>query len=147
MHHYIHIGWRPMPIVVSCRELQPGMRLAEAFIFRGRTMLPGAKVLTTEDVDILRRKYPDVCLKVGDPVLDSLIAFEDDGKERAVATEVTQKIAGAMGEVQQKFSQRTNLSSTNFGGIQRTVSNVMQYLKDNPVSAALVNRSGSNQSY
>ena len=40
-----------MPVLVGCADLRPGMRLAEAFLFRGRTMLPGAKVLTTEDIE------------------------------------------------------------------------------------------------
>lgn len=123
------------------------MRLAEAFLFRGRTMLPGAKVLASEDIDILHRKYPAVMLKVVDPVLDSLVNFEDDSNEREVAHTVTQKIAGAMSDVQQKFSQRASLSGNTFAGIQRTVASIVEYLKANPVSAALINRNASNQSY
>jgi HD-GYP domain-containing protein (c-di-GMP phosphodiesterase class II) len=123
------------------------MRLSEAFLFRGRMMLPGGKELTNDDIDILRRKYPDVTLKVGDPVLDSVLAFEDDTKDREVATTVTQKIADTMTEVQQKFGQRTNLSGIDFGAIQRTVGDVIDYLKNNPVSAALLAKGGSDKSY
>jgi HD-GYP domain-containing protein (c-di-GMP phosphodiesterase class II) len=123
------------------------MRLAEAFLFKGRMMLPGGKSITTDDVGILQRKFPDVMLKVGDPVLDSLVNFEDDRREREVAREVTQKIASVMGEVQQKFGQRANLSGLDFNGVQRTVTGVVDYLKDNPVSAALLTRGGSEQDY
>ena len=136
-----------MPLLVSSNDLQPGMRLAEAFLHRGRTMLPGGKSLTTEDVDILLRKYPDAMLKVGDPVLDSVVEFENDSREREVAATVTQQISAAMADVQQRFSNHTNLSGIDFGGIRNTVSSVIDYLKNNPVSAALINRMGTDQSY
>ena len=35
-----------MPLIVPCQDLTAGMRLAEAFTWRGRVMLPGGKVLT-----------------------------------------------------------------------------------------------------
>ncbi|HVT80506.1 MAG TPA: HD domain-containing phosphohydrolase [Phycisphaerae bacterium] len=136
-----------MPIVVSTEDIRPGMRLSEAFLFKGRIMLPGGKELSSEDVDILRRKYPSASLKIGDPVLDSLVNFEDDSREREVANTVTHKIAGAMGDVQQKFGQRANVGGNTFTGIQRTVGDVVEYLKANPVSAALINRNSTDKSY
>ncbi len=136
-----------MPLVISCNDLRSGMRLSEAFVYRGRIMLPGGKVLSNDDVDIMRRKYPAASLKIGDPVLDSLVDFEDDSHEREVASNVTQKIAGAMGDVQQKFGQRANVGGGAFAGIQRTVGDVVEYLKANPVSAALINRGGSDKTY
>ncbi len=62
-----------MPLLLTCQDLQIGMRLAEAFVWRGRVMLPGGKVLTDSDVEVLRRAYPNVSVKVGDPVLDGLV--------------------------------------------------------------------------
>ncbi|HUO09621.1 MAG TPA: HD domain-containing phosphohydrolase [Phycisphaerae bacterium] len=110
-------------------------------------MLPGGKTLSVDDVDILRKKYPEAMLKVGDPVLDSVVQFEDDTKDREVATTVTQQISSAMADVQQKFSSHTNLSGIDFGGIRNTVSAVIDFLKNNPVSAALMTRMGTDQSY
>ncbi|MGN6370692.1 MAG: HD-GYP domain-containing protein [Phycisphaerae bacterium] len=136
-----------MPLLVSCDDLQPGMRLAEAFLHRGRTMLPGGKTLSADDVDILRRKYPEAMLKVGDPVLDSVVQFENDARELEVAATVTQQITSAMADVQQRLSNHTNLSGIDFGGIRNTVSSVIDYLKNNPVSAALINRMKSDESY
>ena len=136
-----------MPLLVSCDDLQSGMRLAEAFLYRGRTMLPGGKTLSVEDVNILRRKYPEAMLKVGDPVLDSVVQFENDSREIEIATTVTQQITSAMADVQQRFSNHTNLSGIDFGGIRNTVSSVIDYLRDNPVSAALINRMKSDESY
>ncbi len=136
-----------MPLLVSCDDLQPGMRLAEAFLFRGRTMLPGGKTLSAEDVNILRRKYPEAMLKVGDPILDSVVQFENDSREIEIATTVTQQIAAAMSDMQQRFANHTNLSGIDFGGIRNTVSSVIDYLRNNPVSAALINRMKSDDSY
>ena len=98
-----------MPLLVSCDDLQPGMRLAEAFLYRGRTMLPGGKTLSAEDVNILRRKYPEAMLKVGDPVLDSVVQFENDSREIEVAATVTQQITSAMAEVQQRLGNHLRI--------------------------------------
>jgi hypothetical protein len=136
-----------MPLLISSQELQPGMRLAEAFMFRGRIMLPGGKTLSADDVDILRRKYPDVTLRVGDPILDSLVTFEDDGREREIATMVTQQIATKVSEVQAKFSHHTDLSGVDFGSMRQAVHSVVDFLKSNPVSAALISRQGSSAGY
>ena len=136
-----------MPLLVGCSDLQPGMRLAEAFLFRGRIMLPGGKVLTSDDINILNRKYPEVSLKVGDPVLDSVISFEDDSRERNVATNVTQKITTAMVDVQQRFNRNTNSASINFQSIRNQVSNLIDFLHDNPVTMALLDKNASAAGY
>ncbi len=136
-----------MPLLINSLELQPGMRLAEAFLHRGRVMLPGGKTLTGDDIDILQRKYPEITLRVGDPVLDSLIAFDDDGREREIAAVVTQQIAAKVYEVQLKIGQQTDLSGLDFTGMRSSVAAVMEYLKANPVSAALISRQGSAAGY
>ena len=136
-----------MPLVLRCDDLQAGMRLAEAFLLRGRTMLPGGKVLTSEDVDILQRKYPDILLKVGDPILDSVVQFENDSKDRDTATVVTHQISSAMADVQKKFAGHTDLGGMDFSRIKSTVASVIDHLKDNPVSAALITKMGSEKNY
>ena len=136
-----------MPVIVSVAELQPGMRLAEAFLWHGRMMLPGGKVLGTDEIDVLRRKYPDQCLKVGDPVLDSLADFEDDARERQVACTVTQKIAHTMGEFQERIGQQTDIGRLNFTAIRNTTASVVEYLKANPVSAALLDKNAESGNF
>src|SRR3954454_10853501 len=103
-----------MPLLVQSEDLQHGMRLAEAFIWHGRTMLPGGKVMTDVDVDVIRRKYPAVNLRVSDTVLDAIAAFEDDGREREAVRSVGQKIAGSMSEVQERVSAHASLAGVNF---------------------------------
>ncbi len=130
-----------MPILVQVDELQPGMRLSEAFVWKGRIMLPGAKEITNDDVDILRRKYPGISLQIGDPVLDSMIDFEDDSHEREVAQTAARKIAGCMSSVNERFASRADIGALNFDTVRRAAGDVIDYLKDNPVSAALLSRS------
>ncbi|MCL2641280.1 MAG: hypothetical protein FWD53_10575 [Phycisphaerales bacterium] len=136
-----------MPLLVTSQDLQPGMRLAEAFRLNGRTMLPGGKVLNADDIEILQRKYTEIIFKVGDPVLDSLVEFEDDTREREVATTVTHQIQSTMTDVQQKFGQRTDMGGVDFSRIKNTVSSVVEFLHGNPVSAALINRTASGLGY
>jgi len=116
------------------------MRLAEAIISRGRRLLNGGKVLTHADVDILRRKHPEVRVRVGDPILDDIVEFEDDAHDRKVAAIARKKIAAAMSEVNRRFSPRASVSALNFNGIHKSVTDVMGFLRENPVSAAILSR-------
>ncbi len=127
-----------MPLLVRCNELQAGMRLAEAFLWHRRMMLPGGKVLTREDVNILQRKYPNQLLKIGDPVLDSVAKFEDDGRDRDVAATVTQKIAQCMADAGERVSSRAHVGSVNFRAMRSAAAAVVDYLRNHPVSAALL---------
>ncbi len=136
-----------MPLLISVNELQPGMRLAEAFMFNGRVMLPGAKVLGIDEIDILRRKYPEQCLKIGDPILDSLAEFEDDSRERQVAQTATGKIAQCMNEFHQSIRNQTDIGRLNFSAMRNTTASVVTYLKENPVSIALLDRNMQSGSF
>jgi hypothetical protein len=130
-----------MPLLLTCQDLQTGMRLAEAFVWRGRVMLPGGKVLTDSDVEVLRRSYGNVSVKVGDPVLDGLVEFEDDGPDREVAFAARQKIAACVSDVQQRFEQHASLASVNFVEVKSAASDVIDFIADNPASAALLDLS------
>ncbi len=79
-----------MPIFVRCADLRPGMRLAEPLMSGGRVLFSSGRELTDADVTSLQRRFPQANLRIGDPVLESLVDFEDDSRERAVATTVQQ---------------------------------------------------------
>ncbi len=129
-----------MPLLLRCDELKPGMRLVDPLMWKGRKLLSAGKVLTHADVDALRRHYADIFVRVGDPILDLLVDFEDDTYEREVATTVQKRIANAMSDVVERFSSRASIHSLNIAAVQDTVANVLGYLDEHPVSAALLNR-------
>lgn len=130
-----------MPLLVPCQELEPGMRLCEPILARNRVMLAGGKVLTHADVDALQRRYPEVWVRVGDPILDDVVEFEDDSHDRKVAATVQGKIAKSMSEVSRRFSSRASIQSMNVSAIHESVAGIIDYLDDNPVSAALLHQS------
>jgi len=129
-----------MPLIVPCQDLAPGMRLAEAFMLRGRTMLPGGKSLTAEDVEILQRKYADVVLKVGDPILDSLIEFDDDSADRQTANTARARIVATVTDVHQRLATQSAHGGIDYAKARSVVADVMEFLAQNPVSAALLDR-------
>ncbi len=136
-----------MPVLLPTEELRPGMRLAKAIFFKGRMMLPGGKQLSADDIGLLRKKYPFLTAQVGDPILDNLVDFEDDDQERQVATTAQGKIAGCMSEVYERFSKRASLAGMDFQSLEDTTTQVIGYLKSNPVSAALLSRSLDPDTY
>ena len=129
-----------MPLIVPCQDLTAGMRLAEAFAWRGRVMLPGGKLLSGDDVDVLRRKYPGVVLKVGDPVLDSLVVFEDDAHDREAAVTARARVVATVAEVQQRLAGQSAHAGIDYARSRAVVSEVLEFLSANPVSAAILDR-------
>ncbi len=127
-----------MPLYVPAKEAHAGMRLAEAFSFMGRTMLPAGRVLTKSDTTKLHKRFPDLYLRIGDPLLDEAIEFEDDSHDRTVARHVQNKIATCMSSVEERFSARTSLSATAYDEAREIVEGVTEYLADNPVTAAIL---------
>lgn len=127
-----------MPLYITTSELQVGMRLAEPVRVRGRTLLAAQRELTRSDVQSLRRRYPNIRVRVVDPILDEVADFEDDGRERDVADEVRTTIAGAMGEVEARFSSRASLDDVDFYKLQKVIEDVIEQLKEHAGSVALL---------
>ena len=127
-----------MPVIVATSDLQPGMRLAEPIIQQNRVLLAANKPLTQHDIDALRRLFPEERMRVTDAVLDAVADFEDDSRERDVADTVRERIGSAMAEVQERFSAQPSMRGLDVYGVQAAVADVIAYLEQNPVSAALV---------
>ncbi len=136
-----------MPLLLRCEELEPGLRVHEPIIQSGRVLLREGHHLTHADVDILRNKYPDVLVRVGDPILDDIAEFEDDTHDREVAATVQSRIAGAMSQVAERYSSRASLRNMDIQGLRQSVTEVMEYLRCNPVSAAVLSRSLDADNY
>ena len=92
-----------MPLLVRCKDLEPGMRLAESLVWRGLVMLTEGTVLTATDVQSLRDRFPDRSLRIGDNDLDSAVEFEDDSHEREVARKARRMIADCLARFGKKL--------------------------------------------
>lgn len=127
-----------MPLLVPCEELKPGMCLKQPLLWRGRVMLAAGDVLTTVDINSLRMRFPKHSLCIADPALDDAIDFENDSYEREVARKAQRIIADSMSEVQERFTTHPSLDGVSLHGIDRAVTEVIEYLRSHPVSAVLL---------
>lgn len=127
-----------MPLLIPTAELVPGMKLCEAIISDGRIMMQGGRELTSRDISAMRRRYPRMRVRVGDPVLDSIVEFEDDSRDRLVADECQRQVAKCMESVHERFADRTSVVNVQIGALQKTVRDLMDLIRANPVSNALV---------
>jgi HD-GYP domain-containing protein (c-di-GMP phosphodiesterase class II) len=136
-----------MPILLSIDELEPGMRLYQA-IHRGhQVILPAGKVLEDWEINSLRRRFPTLRIRVGDPVLDELADFEDDSVNEDVAITVNRQIGNMMTTVRNKLGSKTALEGSDLAGLQKAIHSVMEYLRDNPVTAAILLHSDNWNTY
>jgi hypothetical protein len=136
-----------MPLIVTAEEIQPGMKLAEAFFHKGRMMLAAGKLLTRSDVELVQKHHAHHTFKIGDPLLDSICQFEDDSREREVAGTATQQIAACVDVFQQRMSGNVSTAGLNVKHAKQNASAVIEFVQANPVSAALIKQTLDPSSY
>ncbi len=136
-----------MPLLVACDELRPGMSLYEPIVSNNRIMMQSGKPLTPAEIKAINRRFPGLSVRVADPVLDDVIAFEDDYAEREAATTAQQRVSKSMSTVQARFAERTSLANTDFAAVNTAVNDVMAYLRSHPASAALLTSCLDSKSY
>ena len=136
-----------MPQLVSTAALLPGMQLAEALVVDGRVMLRGGLKLRPDDVAVLQRRFPDQQLRVGDPQLDPLVEFEDDGRDRQIASDVQRQVKRSLGRAHERLRAKTALDSGDISAIQATVRDLVESLEVDKPSAALVSACLDPHSY
>ncbi len=136
-----------MPICLNVESLKPGMRLYQAVCNDYVVLLPPGKVLDQQDVDALRRKYPEMGIMIADPLLDEICDFEDDTADREAARQSGQILSKALGCVRRNFSGRAQMRAEEILGLQQAAAQVMRYLDENPVAAILLERTHSSDTY
>jgi len=136
-----------MPIVVRANNLEPGMCLASNVTNRFSVLLPHGHKLTQGDIEALKQRFPDKIVQVLDPLLDSIIEFDDFGQDHKISMEVRQNVSAVSQKVSSVVRRGTNLTANNIAGMQRTIEEMMQYMQDNPVTLALLEQSSNWDGY
>jgi HD-GYP domain-containing protein (c-di-GMP phosphodiesterase class II) len=136
-----------MPILLHVDDLKPGLCLAQAIYQGDRRLLSGGHRLEAWHVDSLRRRFPDLHVRVLDPILDKIADFEDDSRNEEVSATVTSQMSRMMSSVQVKIGARTALDSSDLTGLQNTISEVIHYLEGHPVTAAVLSHTDGKTRY
>jgi HD-GYP domain-containing protein (c-di-GMP phosphodiesterase class II) len=136
-----------MPILVHVDELEPGMRLKRAIVRDKQVMLSCHKPLEDWQINSLRRRFPDLTVQICDPILDEFVEFQDDSRDHEVSATVNRQMARLMHKVREILSTKTALEGPDISGLQRSVAEVMQYIMENPATAAVLTRFGNAGDY
>lgn len=127
-----------MPITLTVDELEPGMRLAQAIYHNSQLVLAAGKTIEDWEIDSLRRRFPHVLVRVGDPLLDEWVEFQDDSRDQEVAATVNRRMARMMQTVRAKLGAQTALEGPDLIALQTAVHEVMVYIQQNPVASAML---------
>ncbi len=127
-----------MPITLTVDELEPGMRLAQAIYHNSQLVLAAGKTIEDWEIDSLRRRFPQVTVRVGDPLLDEWVEFQDDSRDQEVAATVNRRMARMMQTVRAKLGAQTALEGPDLIALQAAVHEVMVYIQQNPVASAML---------
>ncbi|MCH7525894.1 MAG: hypothetical protein IID39_00520 [Planctomycetes bacterium] len=125
-----------MPLQVTTSELSSGMRLHQAVYDGPRLLLPAGKELNSADADYLRHRRPGASVFIEDPVLDELVAFEDERRNWHVARAARAALVNRLSGVQERFASRMSLKAVDCRGVEEAVAGVLSFLQENPVTAA-----------
>jgi len=123
------------------------MKLYQAVCNSYIVLLPPGKVMDQRDIDSLRRKYPEMQVMIADPLLDEICEFQDDSKDRETGRHVQQTMSKALGSVRKKLVGRADIRSQEILSLQRAAGEILKYLKDNPITAILLEKTHSTDAY
>ena len=136
-----------MPILVSVDELQPGMRLRNAILRDKQIVLTRDKPLEEWQINSLRRRFPSLVVQIVDPMLDEFVEFQDDSRNHEISATVNRHMGRLMTKVRDILSTKTALEGPDITGLQRAVTEVMQYMMENPSTAAVLSSFGGAGEY
>jgi HD-GYP domain-containing protein (c-di-GMP phosphodiesterase class II) len=136
-----------MPILLQVDQLEPGMFLSRNIVNDYHVLLPTGRRLTGDDINVLGRRFPEMMVQVGDPVLDSEVEFQDDTYDTEVSEQVRHHIKNATQKVGETIRSGMDLRAENIAGIQSVIDEMMQYLQENPVTFAILDKTGRIDQY
>lgn len=136
-----------MPLLLSTNELRANMRLVRPVTQGQHILLPAGKVLNSADVDALLKACPDTMVYIADPMLDEAVPFADDSHDRDVARAAKKQLLRTLAGVRQRFAPQMSLKNMDFRGVHEAVSDVVQYIRDNPVVAAILSEHSGAEHY
>ena len=136
-----------MPILLHVDELEPGMCLAGNIMNQFSVLLSNGHHLTDKDILSLKRLMPNEFVRIGDPILEQIIDFEDDHHDKMVSLEVRKNVASVVKNVSEQISAGVTLDADNIAGIQNVIEQMLDYLQENPVTMALIEQSAGWDSY
>ncbi len=136
-----------MPILLPVTQLQPGMTLAANVTSDNAILLAYRRQITQDDIDSLRDKFPHLLLQILHPILDQNVEFQDDSRDADTAHQVRASVANAAQKVNATLRSGTALTAQTLAPIQDTIHQMLQYLQDNPVNAALLEQTATCDDY
>ncbi len=136
-----------MPIILHINDVTPGMQLAGNVVNRFSILLPHGRVLSENDIQALRRRFPDLQVQVLDPLLDQIIEFENTGKDQETSLRVRKTVSQVTGKVSTVVRSGVTLDGNNIKGIETIVQEMLAYICANPVTTAIIEQSTSWDDY
>jgi HD-GYP domain-containing protein (c-di-GMP phosphodiesterase class II) len=136
-----------MPILLHVDDLKPGLCLAQAVYQGEQRLICGGQELEQWQIDSLRRRFPNMVVRVLDPILDKMTEFQDSSQDEEVSATITSRMSHMMTSVQTKLGARTALDGSDLAGLQTAIVEVMRYLGEHPVTAAVLTHSRGRTGY
>lgn len=128
-------------------EIQPGMRLMEPVVQAGRVMLQADRELHASEIDALRRRFPKAQVQVCDPLLDALVAFENNAREREATNYVQTRVMERMAGIYQKLQTAGALDRGDVAALGDLATELVTFLRDQRLRAALIDSCPDRETY
>ncbi len=130
-----------MPIVLDVNELVPGMCLANNLVNQFSVLLPHGKKLSEAEIKSLQKRFPDITVQIADPLLDSVVDFQNDSQDHEISREVRSCVANMARKVSVSLRNSANLEAQNIQGMENVVVDMMEKIQSSPVTIAIVEQS------
>lgn len=128
-------------------EIQPGMRLVEPVVHAGRVMLQADRELHASEIDALRRRFPKAQVQICDPLLDALVAFESNAREREATNHVQARVIECLNGIHQKLSTSAALDRVDINALGTVAVELVTFLQNQRLRATLISPCPDRENY
>ncbi len=136
-----------MPILVQTEELEPGMILDDNVINRYSVMLKRGHTLSDKDIAALKRLQLQNSYAIADPILNQVVEFQDQTADKNISRKIRSNVTNLVQKVSDNIRSNIALDADNIAGIENTIRDMLDYLKNNPVTMALLEQSRQWDNY
>ncbi len=127
-----------MPVLLKIEELEPGMVLAEKVVNGVSVLMQRDKVLEEKDISLLTKRFPDLEVRIIDPLLDERISFQNDSLDQDISFTVRVKALSTINKMDTTIRTKTGLDEKNCAAFIKSVSEMVAWIQTNHIKTAIL---------
>jgi len=136
-----------MPILLKVSELEPGMVITRNVVNKFNILLPHGRVLEDKDITALQKRFPDLQVQIGNPLLDEIAEFQDETHCYEISRKIRSRVEKTSKKINDAMAKTIELTPKEVMEINNSITQMVKEIQHNPASLAIVEQTSSTDNY